>query len=172
MSYFAGIVSSRSLGTGLAGPEIDSHRDMLYSKSAQYAVRAITFLAERTSTNYWRLETIAQAEQIPRHFLAKLMQRLSKKRIVHSVKGLKGGFALAKPAESISLYAIADAIDDLAVSTSECVFRETECSDREICPLHDSWKKLQEEQLQFLQTTSIADVARTRRDGTEGHGSR
>ncbi|MCI0607016.1 Rrf2 family transcriptional regulator [bacterium] len=135
---------------------------MIYSKSTQYAIRAITFLAARSSFTYCHLEMIAVAEQIPRHFLAKLMQRLARKRIVHSIKGVKGGFALIMPAETITLYMIADAIDDVALSLNECIFRDNECSDVHNCPLHDTWKKLRDEQLQFLHTISIADLVNAR----------
>ena len=137
-------------------------RQMIYSRSTQYAIRALTFLAAKSPTSYWHLETIAEAEQIPRHFLAKLMQRLNRRRIVVSSKGFKGGLALGRPADSISLYSVADAIDDLAVTLRECVFRELECSDVHNCPLHESWKKLREDQVQFLQTTFISDLVNAR----------
>ena len=135
---------------------------MIYSKSTQYAIRAITFLAARPSSTYCHLEMIAVAEQIPQHFLAKLMQRLARKRIVHSIKGVRGGFALALPAETVTLYMLADAIDDLVPSVNECIFRDNECSDIHNCPLHEPWKKLREQQLHFLQTISIADLVKTR----------
>jgi Rrf2 family transcriptional regulator, iron-sulfur cluster assembly transcription factor len=133
---------------------------MIYSKSTQYAIRALMRLAVQPSGQLCRLEEIARKEEIPRHFLAKILQRLVHKRLVRSVKGIRGGFALARPAEKITLYLIADAMEDLSVSIDDCIFGNKICGEDQPCPLHEPWAKLRDQQLQFLQSIRIADLVK------------
>lgn len=131
---------------------------MIYSKSSQYAIRAIAYLATLPPDRLCPLETIATSQGIPQHFLAKIMQRLARKRIVKSVKGTHGGFALNYKAEDLTLLVIVDAIDDISVMVSECVLGNPVCSETLQCSLHQKWIELKERQLQFLQGIRISDV--------------
>jgi Rrf2 family transcriptional regulator, iron-sulfur cluster assembly transcription factor len=131
---------------------------LIYSKSSQYAIRALQHLAMLSAGSLCRLEEIASEEQIPRHFLAKILQRLAKKRLVRSFKGLGGGFTLGHPAKNISLYMIVDAIDDLSFSFQECIFGDRICGEAKPCALHDDWARLREEELKFLQRITVANL--------------
>ena len=132
---------------------------MIYSRSSQYAIRALTFLTAHSNGALCRLETIAGSEQIPQHFLAKILQRLVKKRLVKSSKGIKGGFALNLPAEKTTLFMIVDAIDDLSLALGDCILGRSNCSEETHCPLHESWKQLLENQVHLLQSITLADMA-------------
>ncbi len=134
---------------------------MIYSRSSQYAIRSMVYLAGVSEGALCRLETIASQEGIPRHFLAKIMQRLVKKRLVRSYKGVRGGFSLAVPPDQVSLFAIIDAIDDLSLTLGDCILGCGGCSG--LCSLHERWKKLKLRQLQFLQQTTIAEMTRVHR---------
>lgn len=132
---------------------------MLYSRSSQYAIRALRFLSTKEKGQLYPLETIARTEKIPQHFLGKIMQRLVKKRLIQSVKGINGGFSMRMAPEDISLYMIVDAIDDISLSLEECVFGQDRCSDQAKCPLHEAWKEIKQAQVKFLQEITIAGVA-------------
>jgi Rrf2 family protein len=131
---------------------------MIYSKSCQYGIRAILYLASMPAGKMCKIEAIARAEGIPQHFLAKVMGRLVKKRLIRSVKGVNGGFALRLPPEEITLFVIADAIDDISMSLQDCVFANKACNETQACPLHDSWVPVREQELQFLQSITIAQL--------------
>ena len=139
---------------------------MIYSRSSQYAIRAMTHLTAHANGSLCRLETIAKCENIPQHFLAKIMQRLGKKRLVKSSKGIKGGFALSTPPEQTTLYIIVEAIDDVSLLFSECILGHGTCSEEQHCPLHDSWKELRARQIDFLKGITLADMAAA---GQTGH---
>jgi Rrf2 family protein len=134
---------------------------MLYSKSSQYAIRALAYLTAHSNGKLCRLESIAAGEQIPQHFLAKILQRLVKKRLVKSSKGIKGGFALNLPPDQISLYLIVDAIDDASLLFQDCIFGERPCSEETRCPLHESWKELRSKQIDFLKNVTLTDLLTT-----------
>lgn len=132
---------------------------MMYSRSSQYAIRALRYLSNQDKGRLYPLEMIAGAEKIPQHFLGKIMQRLVKKRIVRSVKGINGGFSMRIPAEKITLYMIVDAIDDYSLALDECIFGHDICSDQTKCPLHESWKEIKQAQIGFLQRITVAQIA-------------
>lgn len=131
---------------------------MIHSRASQYAIRAILFLAKEGSSELCTLDSIASHEGIPQPFLAKIMQRLAKKKLVKSVKGIGGGFRLNVPSSQLTLYQIVDAIDDLTVISSRCILGHEVCSDETACPLHRSWLALKNRELSFLQRTSIFDI--------------
>ena len=134
---------------------------MIYSRSSQYAIRALRFLSNQQKGRLCPLEKIARAEKIPQHFLGKIMQRLVRKRFIQSVKGINGGFSMRTPADKITLYMIVDAIDDISLSLEECVFGHEVCSDQTKCPLHEAWKEIKQAQVKFLQEITIAGIAAT-----------
>jgi len=75
---------------------------MLLSRSSEYAVRAMTFLAMQPSGKLTGAKEIAEAENIPIPFLWKILQNLARRRLIRSFKGLRGGYELAMPADSIT----------------------------------------------------------------------
>ena len=68
----------------------------MFSKACKYGIRAVLFLVVNGDENS-RIspETIAETLEVPRHFLAKILQQLSKNGLVSSVKGPGGGFFLS-----------------------------------------------------------------------------
>ena len=131
---------------------------MIYSKASQYGIRALLYLSAMPPDKMCRLEEIAQAQGIPQHFLAKVLGRLVKKRLIRSVKGVNGGFALRLPSEEITLFVIADAIDDISLSMGDCIFGNNICNDKEPCPLHNTWVVVREQELHFLQSVTLAQL--------------
>ena len=74
---------------------------MIYSRSAEYAIRAFVHLAQVPEGKYAMVKNIAEQEDIPAHFLAKILQQLARKGLLRSSKGPTGGFALrVEPARS------------------------------------------------------------------------
>jgi DNA-binding IclR family transcriptional regulator len=67
---------------------------MIYSRSAEYAIRAFVHLAQVNEGKYAMVKNIAEQEDIPAHFLAKILQQLARKGLLRSSKGPTGGFAL------------------------------------------------------------------------------
>ena len=70
---------------------------MIYSRSADYAIRSFVHLARVPPGQFTMARHIADQEQIPAHFLAKILQELTRKGLLRSNKGPSGGFALRTP---------------------------------------------------------------------------
>ncbi len=71
---------------------------MIYSPSFEYSLQALVYLAGMDSRGPLQVKQIAQAEGIPKYFLAKILNYLDHRNLVKSVKGPGGGFKLSRPA--------------------------------------------------------------------------
>lgn len=133
---------------------------MIYSRSAEYAIRAFVHLASVPEGKYAMVRQIAEDASIPSHFLAKILQQLARKGFLRSSKGPTGGFTLRIPAPDISLIMIVDAVDGLA-DYERCPAGLAECNDHAPCGMHDSWKALRSRIMEYLERTSIEDLAKS-----------
>jgi len=131
---------------------------MIYSRSAEYAIRAFVHLAEVPGGKYAMVKQIAEKADIPSHFLAKILQQLARKGFLRSSKGPTGGFALRIPAEDINILQIVEAVDGLS-DYERCPGGMSECNDQQPCGMHDSWKALRASIIDYLEGNSIADLA-------------
>ena len=84
----------------------------MFSQTAEYALRAVIFLASNQDTPRTTLE-IAQATKVPMGYLSKVMQGLGRQGLVQSQRGLHGGFTLARPATELTVLDILQAVDPI-----------------------------------------------------------
>jgi Rrf2 family protein len=131
---------------------------MIYSRSTEYAIRAFVNLAQVQEGKYAMVKQIAEQEGIPAHFLAKILQQLARKGLLRSSKGPTGGFSLRTPPQEISLIQLVEALDGLT-DYQKCVSGLSECTDDAPCGMHDSWKALRSRIMEYLEKTTIADLA-------------
>ena len=82
-----------------------------------YACKAITELAiHHGSKTPVRVQTIAEAQGIPKKFLVQLLLRLKSNGIVSSTRGILGGYLLSKDPASITIADVVRAIDDSIIT--------------------------------------------------------
>ena len=129
----------------------------IFSKTCEYAIRAVFFIAHKTA-NGGRvgIKEIAAGIGSPEHFLAKILQDLSKRGLIRSAKGPNGGFYVDEPALKLPLTAIVEAVDGNGVFTG-CGLGLKQCSEINPCPLHDDFKAIRNQIHNLLQTTSIGE---------------
>lgn len=132
---------------------------MIYSKSSEYAITASIHLAKLSDGEYAMAKDIAQAEDIPAPFLAKILQELARQGVLHSVKGPSGGFRLKKKPSDVRLLDIVAAIDGVG-QYKRCIAGHTVCPAKNTCPLHDSWMPLQSRIMEFLESNTIGSLAK------------
>ena len=133
---------------------------MIYSRSAEYAIRAVVYMAALPPGEFAMVKHIAAEGAIPSHFLAKILQELARDGFLYSNKGPRGGFRLRLPAEEISMLKIIDAVDG-AGRYDRCIGGSPECNDRAPCGMHDSWKALRSRIIEYLEGTTVADLAKS-----------
>lgn len=131
----------------------------MFSRSAGYAVQALTYLAAQPSGKLTGAREIAVEVEIPMPFLWKILRNLSQKKLVRSFKGVRGGYELARAAEKISVSEVLAASPD-ARHADTCVLGLEQCNDSIPCPLHHSWKGVRNQIDGLLKQTTLADLAR------------
>jgi Rrf2 family transcriptional regulator, iron-sulfur cluster assembly transcription factor len=129
----------------------------MLGQATGYAVSALGYLATGGGRPML-IRELAEACDIPSAYLAKIVNTLRRAGIVDTQRGVGGGVTLAVPAEAVSLYQIADALGD-GVCRQRCMLGESTCTDERACPAHRFWKPHRAEAIDFLERTSIADVA-------------
>jgi Rrf2 family protein len=127
---------------------------MQITHQADYAIRAIHYLAaagpeERVSTSQ-----IAEAYQIPSSFLTKIIAQLSVAGIIRTSRGARGGVTLARPPEEISILEVLEAIDG-PVTVNECVEDPDSCPFTESCTVHNFWQEVRDELTARLKNTTF-----------------
>jgi Rrf2 family transcriptional regulator, iron-sulfur cluster assembly transcription factor len=134
-------------------------RKDMFSKSCKYAIRAVLFLAINTNADHkMGVEEIGTELEIPKHFLAKILQQLTKTRIVSSAKGRNGGFYLSKENKSSNLMTVILSFDGPGVF-SDCIIGLNNCSNENPCPYHNSVQKYRNQFLAQLQNETIEATA-------------
>src|SRR5260370_19589330 len=123
---------------------------MIYSRSAEYAIRSFVYLARIPDGKFAMARHIAEEEQIPAHFLAKILQELTRKGLLRSNKGPSGGFSLRVPASQIKLLDLVEALDGPALAES---------LDEAPWTL-DSWRALHSRIMDYLERNTIADLVK------------
>ena len=133
---------------------------MIFSRSAEYAIRGLVFLAPLPPGEPALVKQIAAETGIPLHFLAKVLQDLVRHGFLKSNKGPRGGFRLNIPAEELPLLRVVEAVDGVG-RYERCLAGNEECNDRVLCSMHDSWMPVRRHIVEYLQGTSIADLAKS-----------
>jgi Rrf2 family iron-sulfur cluster assembly transcriptional regulator len=104
---------------------------------------------------------ICEQENIPPAFLGKVFLPLCRCRMLHSVRGIGGGYELAVPPDQIRLLAIVQAIDGSQLN--DCVLEDHPCGNPRECLLHPAWAAIREQFVDYLERTTVADLARMRK---------
>ena len=136
---------------------------MIFSKATGYGIRALAFLARQPSHSLCGLTEIAEKEEIPPVYLRKILGELRRHRLLHSVKGIHGGYELARPPESITLWEVFRVLEPDPYIDA-CILGHGVCTSGCGCPLHDDWQKIRREFVELLQTKTISEIASRTRD--------
>ncbi len=129
----------------------------MLSQSAGYAASALAFIAAMGGKPV-RVKAIAQACEIPQAYLAKIINLLARKHLVSTQRGVGGGVELARPSQEILLHDICVALDDPLVEP-RCMFGHARCTADRACPAHEFCVSYRSRLTEFLQKTTVADIA-------------
>jgi Rrf2 family protein len=129
----------------------------IFSKTCEYAMRAVFFIAHRTASGgRVSIKEIATGINSPEHFLAKILQDLSRRGIVQSMKGPNGGFYIDDNNLKRPLSQIVETVDGNGLFIG-CGLGLEYCSEINPCPLHNEFKAIRMQIYQMLENTTIAD---------------
>ncbi len=130
---------------------------MQITRQADYAVRAVLYLARLGTTQRAATSQVAQEQRIPPSFLAKIISQLSIAGLLHTSRGARGGVTLARDPKDITLLEVIEAIDG-PIMLNECVGDGGTCTFDKDCPLRPVWCEAQDELVRRLRGTNFADM--------------
>ncbi|HEX2980850.1 MAG TPA: Rrf2 family transcriptional regulator [Anaerolineaceae bacterium] len=133
---------------------------MEITHQADYALRAILYLARLGPSQRVPTSQIAEEAQIPPSFLTKIVSQLSIAGLIHTSRGARGGVWLARSPEEISLLDVLEAIDG-SVMLNHCVEDPGSCTMSESCLLHFFWQDTCNTLVNRLRGTNFAQLAKT-----------
>lgn len=137
----------------------------MFSTSCHYGLQAMLYIAMHSSEEKnIELKVIAEEQDIPRHFLSKILQQLVKNDLLISMKGPTGGFRLAKSPDKITLIGIIEAIDGLGVF-NKCGIGFKQCNDKKPCPIHDEYKKVRAQVENLFKSKNLQDLVNDVEEG-------
>jgi Rrf2 family protein len=131
---------------------------MQITRQADYAVRAMLYLAQLEPDKRASTGQIAREKSIPPSFLAKIVSQLSVAGLLQTSRGARGGVSLAKPAETISLLDVIEAIDG-PILLNDCVGDVITCDFDDNCPLKPVWCDAQKMLLDHLSKANFAQFS-------------
>lgn len=130
---------------------------MQITRQADYALRAMIYLAKMEPTQRAATSQIADVQHIPPSFLAKIISQLSIAGLIHTSRGARGGVTLARAPEDISILEVVEAIDG-PIALNECTSVSGTCQFGDDCPMRPIWCDTQDELISKLRSTTFAQV--------------
>jgi len=132
---------------------------MKLTRLADYAVRAVVHLAAKKNGEIATIAEIAERQEIPSSFLAKVMQSLSRGGIVKAHRGKTGGFTLLDAPENVTIRMIVEAVEG-PIILNRCLARPGECSRDVFCGAHPVWREAQSALFSVLDKYTAAEMAK------------
>ena len=127
----------------------------MFSKTCEYAIRALIFIAQKSKDgSRIGIKNISSGIDSPEYFIAKILQDLSRKGFVQSVKGPNGGFYMDEINLKQSVADIVREIDGDKLFTG-CGLGLKECSEDHPCPIHNDFKHIRQKIKDMLENSKI-----------------
>lgn len=140
----------------------------MLSVTCKYALRAVVYLAVNAQEDKKIcIKKISRELDIPTPFLSKILQTLSKHKILSSTKGPTGGFGMGKLPEDIHLMDVIEIIDGSDCFT-QCVIGVKKCYELDVpCVLHSRYANYRENIKKMFEISTIADLVKDVKNGKQ-----
>ncbi len=131
----------------------------MLSKSTEYAIRALVYVQLRN----WEekrpgVGEIAKEIEAPEAYTAKILQTLTKNKLMDSMKGRGGGFFFNDNQSNLSLYDVIHVIEGDAIF-HKCGFGLKQCNNNNPCPLHEKYKNVRDEFFSIVKSETVKSLS-------------
>lgn len=136
--------------------------------ASRCAVSAMVCLVSLQDDDYHMVGEIAAGTRLSASYLAKVLQRLARTGIIESRRGARGGYRLARPADSVSLSEVISASLGLEAGPMPCMIEAKDCDSGRRCAMHPLvasteaalWSRLEETTLASFMEPEQPDTRR------------
>ena len=130
---------------------------MQISRKSDYALRAMVYIAAWENDKICSINEISEAEKVPREYLAKILKELSLQGLLHSYKGINGGYRLARSRDEITFLDIIESMQG-KIAVNDCIRHtdESGCSKKPECAMHPFWQAEQQRVTESLRSVKLS----------------
>ncbi|HEY9519036.1 MAG TPA: DUF542 domain-containing protein [Gemmatimonadales bacterium] len=125
-------------------------------RTAEYALRAVSYIAEHQGNGPVPVSEIAKALSAPQNYLSKTLNRLGALGVLRSVRGVQGGYRLGVAPERCRLSTIVEPF--LTESEHHCIMGHVRCSEEVPCGAHQRWMGVLNTARSFFSELTMADL--------------
>jgi Rrf2 family protein len=136
---------------------------MEITRQTDYAIRCVLYLSKKQDRPIVAVEEISGEMAIPRSFLSKIVQRLTKAGILASFRGMSGGFRLARKPSAITLLDVIEAMQG-SVASNKCAIDTMQCGLSCTCIVHPVWVALKKRTEDYLRKVNFANLGKGARE--------
>lgn len=129
------------------------------TRDCEYALRAVLYLASQPEGKVSLVREIAEAQDMPRTYLSKIIQHIARAGLVRSRRGAKGGLVLGRSSASITLKDVIEAVEG-PIRLNVCLTGKGACPRDETCPAHPVWVKAQKIMIEVLKGKTMAELVK------------
>ena len=127
----------------------------MFSQTVEYALRAVVHLASEAPAGR-TTDQIAAATRVPRAYLSKVLQSLTRSGLVHSQRGLGGGMTLTKSSDAITILEVVNAVEPIQ-RIRTCPL-DLAAHGVRLCPLHKRMDNALAMVEEALGNSSLAEI--------------
>jgi Rrf2 family protein len=131
---------------------------MHITRAGEYGVLGMTALARRPLGTVVMIDEVSREEDIPKSFLGKIFQSLSRAGLVQSVRGTGGGITLTKAPEEITVLAVIEGVEG-PIALQRCLEEKPDCVHIGHCALCGLFSEAQDRLRETLARTTLAELA-------------
>jgi Rrf2 family protein len=131
----------------------------MLNSSADYALRAVLYMARQAPDRSCSAAAVSAALGVPRNYLGKVLNTLAHAGVLTSVRGPRGGFRLGKPASLLSLRDVVQPFQQLH-ARRVCLLGDRPCDASQPCDVHIRWQNMAKSVTEFFHETTIAELLR------------
>lgn len=137
------------------------------SKLVDYGIVLLTYMGSQGAGRSYTARDLAQATSLPLAMVGKILKAFTRGGVLRSQLGAKGGYALARSPEQISVADIVVALEG-PIALTECLSRQApSCVIQVLCPTRNHWKQINHAVREALDGVTLAemcgDIARKKR---------
>lgn len=139
----------------------------MFTVTSEYALRALVLLARESDGKSVLGQELAERAHIPANYLSKILWTLRNAGFLEATRGFGGGYRLARPADQITLVEIVRQFEGVNAEPGCLLGERHECSDANPCSAHAAWKKVKETYVDFIRSTTLAEIGRPDKSGSQ-----
>ena len=128
----------------------------LITKNADYSIRAILYMAKKPAEVY-SVSALSSKLMMPNPYLRKILQIMSSKGLLLSLKGKNGGFKLAEKFKELTIADVLSAFN-ADMTMTNCTVKKAICPNHRTCPLRKQVGMIEKDVLSKIRGLRIRDL--------------